>query len=303
MNKIFSLISLFAFLAIAPGCAQKNYSEQELINRSIYDRTVEQVADQKDLPTGELALAVAKTFLGTQYVGGTLEIEPEALQVFLDKTDCILFVEMCTAFALTIKGREIVQAGDGVHFTIRETPSVRKAKPSYELLCRNIQNLRYRLGVIDGYASRLHYTSEWIFQAETNGLLEEFTWQLGEEHPQKFYFMTQHPDSYVQIQHDPSQGEKIEQIEINLEAQAPYFYISQERLRNPEIISEIHDGDIITFIDTHPGLDLAHVALACSDENGEMHFIHATTRGMEVLFEPKTLADYATNGLRVCRLK
>lgn len=303
MNKIMSVIFCAAILLAAPCCAQKNYSEQEAVNREIYERTVAQVKGLEDLPTGELAVAVAKTFLGTEYVGGTLEIEPEALQVFLDKTDCILFVELCTSFALTIKGEEIVQAGDGEHFTVNETPSVRKAKPSYELLCNNIRNLRYRLGVIDGYASRLHYTSEWILQAQTNGLLREFTSELGEEHPQDFYFMTTHPDSYVQIKHDPSQGERIADIEKLLEAQAPFYYISQERLNDPEVMAQIHTGDIVTFIDTHPGLDLAHVALACADENGEMHFIHATTRGMEVLFEPQTLAEYAKNGIRVCRLR
>lgn len=291
---ILTLIVLFAALGMQA-------QSQTAINKAIFDKVYTQVKPVASYPMGDLVIEIAKQFLGTDYVAGTLEVEPEALQVFLDQTDCILFVEMCTCFALTVKGVEIVQAGDGIHFFERSEPSLKEAKPSYELLCRNIQNMRYRLGEIDGYASRIHYTSEWLLQNETNGLLKEFSSELGDEFTQHFSFMSTHPNNYKQIKNDPSQLKKISAMEKHLEAQKPYFYISQAQLKDPKIMSQIHSGDIITFISKAEGLDLAHVALAY-EHNGEMHFIHASMKAMKVIIEPKTLADYATNGLRISRL-
>lgn len=55
-------------------------------------------------------------------------------------------------------------------------------------------------------------------------------------------------------------------------------------------------------ISPREGLDLAHVAIAY-EQNGEMHFIHASYGAKKVIIEPKTLADYATNGIRISRLR
>lgn len=288
MKHIFSII---AALVVAASCAPE-LTEQEKTNMAIYDRVYAAVADKADLPTGELALAIAKEFLGTDYVSYTLEIEPEALQVFLDKTDCILFVELCSSFALTVKGRKIVQNKAPV-----------SAKPSYKLLCHNIQNMRYRGGVVDGYASRLHYTSEWLIQNAVNGVLDEYTSEIGMTYEQPFYYMTTHPESYKQLIDNPEETARVRAAEEYLESWNPYYYISQEQLMQDNVIKEVKDGDIITFIDTHPGLDLAHVAMACTGEDGQMHFIHASYGAKKVIFEPRTLAEYAKNGVRLSRLR
>lgn len=298
MKKIIAIaVALFCALQI---CSAQT---QEQTNKQIFNKVYAAVKDKADLPTGQLALEIGKQFLETKYVSFTLEVEPEALQIFLDKTDCILFVELISSFALTVKGEKIMQAGDGVNYCIRQTPYVVKAKPSYELLCHNIQNMRYRLGVVDGYGSRIHYTSEWILQNQTNGILYEFTKDYGTPINQSFYFMTTHPDSYRQLKGNPEETAKVKEAELRLCCQVPYYKITQEQLRKPEVISQIQEGDIITFVDTAPGLDLAHVAMACKGEEGQMHFIHASYGYKKVVLEPKTLADYAKNGIRVSRLR
>lgn len=300
MRKI---IAILIVLLAGAQLSLATTKQQEKINRQIFDRVYTAVKDKADLPTGELALLIGKQFLGTEYVGFTLEVVPEDLQILLDKTDCILFVEMISSFALTVKGLRIEQAGDSEHYCIRESPSVSKAEPSYELLCDNIRNMRYRLGRIDGYGSRIHYTSEWILQAQTNGLLEELSKNLGEPMNQSFFYMTTHKNQYKQLLGDDEQTAVVRAAEDRLNRQVPYYYISQDLLRKPEIISRIKDGDIVTFVDKLPGLDLAHVAMACTGEDGQMHFIHASLAKKKVVLESKTLADYATRGIRVCRLR
>ncbi len=297
--KKFLLFAVALFIGLHTAAAQ----EQDAVNRQIFDRVYSAVKDKADLPTGELALEIAKQFLETKYAYYTLEQEPEQLRVYLDKTDCILFVELCSSFALTVKGRRIVQAGDGEHYAVREEPSVEKAKPSYELLCHNIQNMRYRLGVVDGYGSRIHYTSEWLLQNQTNGILYEMSGTLGEPFNQSFFYMTTHKNVYRQLRGDDVQSAVVKAAEDRLNLQAPYFYVSQNALRKDEIISQIKDGDIICFVDYHPGLDISHVAMACTGDDGLMHFIHAGTSLMKVAIDPRTLADYATRGIRVSRLR
>lgn len=254
-------------------------AEQDSINRVIYQRVYDSVVDMRALPTHELVMKIAEQFLGTDYVSYTLEHEPEHLLVYLDQTDCILFVEMCSCFAMTVKA----------------------SHPSYELLLHNIQQMRYRNGVVDGYASRVHYTSEWILQNAERGVMREITHDLGgEEHEQEFYFMTTHRDSYRQLKNDSVAVAMIRQVEQRLQSTGPYYCLTQDQLRDPVIMAKIQSGDIITFIDTHPGLDLAHVALAY-DVDGEMHFIHASYGAKHVIVEPRTLAEYASNGIRVFR--
>ncbi len=294
MKKILTI--LFALLTLSISASAQTQDE---INQAIFDRVYQAVAPKADLSMPELVVAIAEQFLGTPYVASTLEETPEQLRVFLDKTDCILFVEMCSCFALTVKGLRIVQALESDVYLVG-VPYVKKAEPSYALLCDNIRNMRYRWGKVDGYASRIHYTSEWILQNRGNNILQEYTKTLGDEFEQKFYFMSTHPEHYKQLA-DTSELKKIVEIEQFLTSQAPYYYISQEKLQRAEIISQIQSGDIICFVSKQGnGIDIAHVAIAY-EVDGEMHFIHASYGAKKVIIEPKTLAEYAVNGVRVCR--
>lgn len=287
MKKI--LISLAFILATGTILAARDM--QENVNRAIYDKVMASVSGNTDLGMGELVAKIAVSLYGTPYVASTLEGEKEELRIYLDKTDCILFVESCVCLALTAKGRRIVQGG---------TPL--PAGPSYELYCDNVRNMRYRNGTVEGYASRLHYTSEWLFQASLNGILEEYTGKKGSEITQHFSFMTRHTALYPALAASPGEVARIREAEKMLEARAPYWSISQEQLRDSSVAAEIRKGDIVAFISTAEGLDISHVAIACPGEDGQMHFIHASSKAGKVIFEPETLADYARKGIRLARL-
>lgn len=296
------MLTLSICTTFAQNVSTADTTNQDQHNREIFDRVYSKLADQANLPMQELVVKVGLEFLGTQYLWASLESVPEKLNVFLDKTDCILFVEMSTCFALTIKGLRIVQAGDGEHFVLSDTPSVEKADPSYELLCHNIRNMRYRLGQVDTYSSRIHYTSEWLLQNQTNGLMREYTKELGEEFDQPFFYMSMHPHTYYQLEQDPCELGRIRMMEEHIAAQKPYYYISQKRLKQKKVMDQIQSGDIITFISPRPGLDLAHVAIAYRLENGEMHFIHASYGKKKVVIEETELSKYADHGIRITRL-
>ncbi len=111
--------------------------------------------------------------LETPYVGGTLEQTPEMLTVSLAGTDCILLVEACVCMALT----------------------ARQEDHGFEAFCDNLRQFRYRKGQADGYAGRIHYTSEWIQQAESDLAREMSRSISGIPLNQDFSYMSVHADT------------------------------------------------------------------------------------------------------------
>lgn len=287
--RILYLLIVLSFMGME--CRAQVAMDQESVNREIYRQSFESVKENLDKPLGDLTVLIGKGFIGTPYVASTLETEPERLRIIMDKTDCILFVEMCVALALTFKGLAIEQGHDPVI-----------VEPSYELFCNNIRSLRYRDGQVDGYASRLHYTSEWILQGERNGIFGEYTSTLGEPLLQKFSFMSTHPDSYRQMKGRPEVRARIADVERRLQDHGQFYQVPRTMVAETTVLSEIRDGDLVAFVSNVEGLDITHIGIACHIGK-ELHFLHASTNAMEVVLEKKTLTEYVRSGIRLIRIK
>lgn len=269
----------FALLLIALQCLllQATTPKQDAVNREVFSRVADAVASKVSLPTAELTVAIALEMRGTPYVAGTLETVPEELNVYLDKTDCILFVETCLCMAITLKSDT----------------------PTYEAFVEQVRQMRYRDGVVDGYTSRLHYTSEWLQQNAARGILSEYTCRYGSPLKQSFSFMSTHPDSYKQLKGNAAAVAEIRKAERRLESAGGYCVVTQQRLKAGGI--DLHEGDIVCFVTKVPGLDISHVGLV-HKMGGEWHFIHASSKAGKVIVEPKKLSDYATNGVRLVKV-
>ena len=85
--KLKYLILLLSLLSSSAGNAQS------VEDKAVYDRYCRAMESKKALPTGELMVETARFFLGTPYVAGTLEKEPEDLVVNLHGLDCMTLVE------------------------------------------------------------------------------------------------------------------------------------------------------------------------------------------------------------------
>ena len=281
-RTIILLAALFGlvFSASAFEKGDARFTQKDIEN---FNEVMTLLAPDRDLPMNELVIKVAKHFLSTPYVSNTLEIEPERLTVNTRETDCILFVEMCLAMSLTAKD----------------------AEPTFEKYVDNLRRLRYRDGVVDGYASRIHYTSEWIIQGTMRGLFTEVSRDCGGSPlDQKFFFMSTHPASYKQLKDSPETVAKIRSVEENLNTW-DYWYIPKADL--PACIKNIKTGDIVGFNSSTPGLDIAHVAYAYW-EGDTLTFIHASYTEKKVVINKTPLVQYTNgikghNGLRVIRLK
>ena len=231
---------------------------------------------------GELMVSAAKRLLGQPYVAGTQEGREERLRIYLTRTDCILFAETCLGLVRTVRRRG--------------------AAATFEDLAAALRDSRYRDGVVDGYASRLHYTTEWIRQGEARGLFRDCTADLGGvADKRRIDFMSAHPDSYAPLKGE-SQYAKDNRIRIAAMEESvnrlPRRYIPKDRIAAVE--DRIQSGDILCFATAVDGLDYSHVVVAYREKPGSrLCFIHASSAAKKVVVEPRTLEAYLRTNSKI----
>jgi hypothetical protein len=272
--KQFLLLLIFIVLTISQLSAQ---NEDELV---FYKDLQNAVGETKGLTTSEIVVKVAMQRISTPYVGGTLEQEPERLIINLHETDCILFAESCLAFAITQKNN----------------------CKGFNTFSNIIQKLRYRNGIIDGYSSRIHYTSEWISQGISNGYFKDISKEIGVTCKQHIAYMSTHTKNYKQLSNNPSEAKKIVAIEKKLN-RTKYYYIPKNRIE--EVIDSLKSGDIVCFNTGEAGMDISHVGIIYVNHN-IVGFIHASYKAKQVVIDKKSLIEYVNssksiNGIRIVR--
>ncbi|MBK8968110.1 MAG: DUF1460 domain-containing protein [Lewinellaceae bacterium] len=266
------LAALSAAAAIFPDPDPQDYS--------IFQEKIPLAQAESTLPAQ--TMAVAKSFLGTPYVSGTLENDgPETLTINLQQLDCWTFMENSLALALT----------------------ARTTAPSLDSMQYFVQQLRYWGGTIDGYASRMHYFSGWLLQAEKSGYLKNITRELGGiPYQTKIGYMSARPHKYPELK-NPEQLQQIRQVEKRLNAH-DWFFIPQEKIAGMEHLLE--DGDLIALTSWKKDLDISHQGFAIR-KNGRVHLLHASSLGKRVLISGQPLAQYVRSqkgqtGIVVARL-
>lgn len=211
-------------------------------------------------------LNVAEQFLGKPYVAATLEKSPEALVINLEEFDCYTLVENVLALSLAKHNPE---AGLDAY---REY----------------LQLLRYRDGVIDGYASRMHYFTDWALQATEYGFLVNITEEVGEEQVKPIEFMSVNRRLYPALATDDKVLAEIVKTEKALN-ECPFFYVPKAKFALVEAL--IEEGDIIAFTSGIKGLDVNHEGLAVR-KDGKLHLLHASLDEKKVIISKETLQQY-----------
>ncbi len=219
------------------------------------------------LPIGERMGKIGMLFVGTAYVGGTLEGETETCRIDLTGLDCVTFFESVLGIARITK----------------------KPDPTFENLVKEITRTRYRDGKLDGYTSRLHYTADWIANNVKKGTVKDITQELGGvEFPLKVSFMSEHPQYYAPMAADSTLIPEIAQTEQEINAMK-HYYIPKENVKDIE--SKLQTGDIIAIATDKAGLDYAHTGLAYRDDRGKLRFLHASIARKRVFLD-KPLSSY-----------
>lgn len=276
-----NLIWLFLFVLPCGSLAQKVFCSFE--DKQAFEKKIAQIQGLDNEEFGQTMVAIGKTFIRVPYVAKTLEIgETESLVVNLHGLDCTTFVENALAFSLMWE----------------------RGKTDFDSYTGILEEIRYRDGKLDGYASRLHYFSEWIANNEAKGLLKNVTKEIGGIPVTKtINFMSTHRDLYPFLKDDDN-FKKIQVSETQLNNR-PMYFLPRNKIASQEHL--IRSGDIIALTTSINGLDITHTGIATQEADGRIHLLHASTGSMEVEVSDLPLADYLNKinkntGIMVARL-
>ena len=211
----------------------------------------------------------AEFFLNAPYVAGTLDKnDTERLVINLREFDCVTFVETVIALANTVVSHDL----------------------SFDNFASQLKRIRYRNGIVDGYDSRLHYTSDWIYDNVKKKILSEASQRLGGISETKTIdFMTSHRTAYRLLKTDDQMLERIRNIEGEINARGGFYYLPKEKLESAKV--DIPHMAIIAFTTSIKGLDTTHTGFAYK-KDGKLTFIHASSAKNNVVIDEKTLSDY-----------
>ena len=229
-------------------------------------------------PIGEVVIEVGKLFKGSAYQAHTLEeYEEEQLIVNLEVFDCVTLVENTLALARCIKKRET----------------------TFEAYKKELQTIRYRDGIIDGYPSRLHYFSDWIYDNVRKGVVRDVSEEIGNVDPiqKEINFISAHRDRYNRLAGD-DYFQRIKAQE-QIFSQRGQSFIPKGNFHMYE--SNMKQGDILAFCTNIRGLDIQHTALAVK-VGEKIHALHAPMAGGVVEITSRDLMMYMTMHKRITGL-
>ena len=242
--------------------------------REVFERLLALAREQgwRKLAIGERIGTIGMALLHTPYVAATLEVGEgrEVCSVDLHGLDCVTFFEtaVCVARMLKIGGRTSRALLEQVCFT------------------------RYRAGRVMGYASRLHYMSDWFADNARKHVVRLVTHELpgAARLDTRVNFMSTHPAAYPALAAAPTLVRTIARIEDRLSAR-PRVYVPKDRVVDAQPF--LMTGDIVGITTSIDGLDCAHAGLCYRDERGSVRLLHASTTAREVTLDDELTAYLA----------
>ena len=247
-------------------------------DQQIFSKYGEQIAPYQTEPLETILEQTALFLLGTPYVANTLDKSvDEELVVNLNALDCVTFVENVMALSMAVRDDSL----------------------SMDYFMKKLTEIRYRNNEVVDYASRIHYTSDWMYENERKGLLENISKELmGIKETKQIDFMSSHQSAYKQLSNNDIMLAKISQQEDIMNSRGGFYYLSKEMIASQA--KHIPHMTIVGFVTSIDGLDTTHVGFAYRQKNetGEksdtdkLTFIHASTAKMEVVIDSLSLSDY-----------
>ncbi len=265
MKKLLIFISLFVYVQIF---AQELYTENEpVVCKDKFEFAAKENLNK--IPIGKVIEAVGKSFIGTPYVPNTLEKgDVEQLVINLTGLDCTTFLETTLTFSRCIK----------------------KNKTTFDDYKNELKFIRYRDGKLDGYPSRLHYTSDWIINNEKKGVVKNVSNEIGGiVYDKQVFFMSKYADKYQILKANPQFVPQILNFENEINKVVKY-YIPKDKIISVE--DKIQTGDFIGLATTIEGMDVSHVGIAVKGDDGHVYFLHAPNVGKKVTLTTIPLSEY-----------
>lgn len=269
LAKSWLIAALFCVLLLAaPAFAAESTGPASDASDEVFTRIVTRAAEGKwkDLPIGELMGKIANELVGTPYVGGVLDRNPNQEECTVDLTslDCVTFFESTLDFARMLK----------------------KGETTPKSLIKEVTFTRYRGGIPKDYTSRLHYTTDWFHDNERKHVIKLLPKLPGSApFKQKVNFMSTHLQLYPVLKAHPELVSVLKKQEETINSRKLQF-VPLDKIA--EIEPLLQTGDIVGICTNRPGLDIVHTGLIFRDNSGIAHFMDASSKksNMKVTIEP-----------------
>lgn len=235
----------------------------------IFDDYISYISEWRDQSKEVILEKTALFFLDTPYVAHTLEKgNTETMVINLRELDCFTFVENVIALTNTVVSGE----------------------SDIDSFVKILERIRYRDGILKGFTSRLHYTSDWIFDNQQKGIMKNISLEIGGEIENKsINFMSSNRSSYDQLKDDDKALKEIVSVENEINKRGGFAYLPKENIGITAPL--IPNLSVIAFTTKIKGLDTTHVGFAY--KNGDkLTFIHASSLAMKVVVDSKSLDEY-----------
>jgi hypothetical protein len=236
--------------------------------RDIVEDWFRAVGERKANETlGELAVRAGKLRLGTPYLDAPQIDAPEELNIKLDTLQCQSFVESSLAIARCVT----------------------EGTANAECFAREIQQFRYRDGLVNGFASRLHYFNDWLADNARRGSIVMLEAKDTAKWTGDLNYMTKHSKRYPALAHaEVLAAISADEARINA---ADNRYVPKEDVATIE--KQLKTGDVIAFVSSQkPGLMISHTGFVVRDTGGVMKIMHASSYHGKVIITRTDLAGY-----------
>ncbi len=265
MKNLFLFCSLLFTCPIVFGQGETIYTPEDKV---VFEKYTEYIQEYRQQSLETVLEKTAEFFLGAPYVAHTLEVsDKEQLVINLREFDCVTYIETVIALAQTAKSNVL----------------------SFDAFANELEYIRYWTA-IENYASRLHYTSDWVWQNELKGIVKNLSKALGGvKETKEIRFMSSHRSAYKQLKSDDSMVEKIKLIEDDINSRQGFYYLPKNSITAKA--SQIPHMAMIGFTTSIEGLDTTHTGFAYK-KNGKLTFIHASSAENKVVIDKKSLSDY-----------
>lgn len=266
INKSSYLLLIFGLITFSAFSQNIDYKPEDKV---VFEKYTKYIDPYKSKSKELILQKTAEFFIDKPYVAGTLDNnEIEKLVINLHEFDCVTFVETVIALANTAASGDL----------------------SFDNFASQLKQIRYRNGVIDGYYSRLHYTSDWAANNVEKKVLSAKSQQLGGVLETKTIdFMTSHRSAYNALKTDDEMLEEIKNIENEINKKEGFYYLPKDKITSKA--AKIPHMAMIAFTTSIKALDTTHTGFAYK-KNGKLTFIHASSAKNKVVIDEKTLSDY-----------
>lgn len=202
---------------------------------------------------------LAEYFLGKPYVANALSADnPEKLYISLEDFDCVTFIENVMSLYQS-KGQDSLYKKNLIHWRYSQTKDIR-------------------------FETRQHYFSSAMRQLTQDSWINPVHTSEDIQVNKSFRFLSQF---YRSKGRNISIAE-LEQIERSL-VTIPFNYIPSSKVS--KVISNLKEGDIITFVSKRNDLDVQHTGFL-TYRNSNWYLLHASQEIKKVCVSDKNLLEY-----------